>query len=407
MRRLARCLALVLSLAAPAAARAQTTRPDGAITIGRVDSIRSGVLNEWRKIWIYTPPSYDDTTYTPQRYPVLYLLDGDAHFHSVTGIIQALGTGVNATYVVPEMIVIAIPNTDRTRDLTPTHTDRGADGKPVPSFKTSGGMPNFLRFIKSELIPHVDSTFRTAPYRVFVGHSLGGIATIDALYTMPETFNAYVAIDPSLWWDDQLLLKQAKKFFTTANLAKRVLYVGQANTLDADDTTANVHHASIMQFDKILGTYNRSGIRYGYAYHHDDSHGSVPLITEYDALRFIFADYQLDLLRALGNPSYVTDHFARISSAFGYEVRPSEQMLDLLGHVGLSLGRDTTSALALLRMNAELYPKSAQVYDGLGDGWMAKGDTAQAIASFEKALAIRPGDAHAKEMLAKLRGKKK
>ena len=120
-------------------------------------------------------------------------------------------------------------------DLTPTHTELGFDGKPSPAMKTSGGMPTFLQFVQKELIPHIDSAYRTAPYRVFVGHSLGGITTIDAIYTMPETFNAYVAIDPSLWWDNGTLLKQAKERFSKPLPANRVLYVGQANTLNPDD----------------------------------------------------------------------------------------------------------------------------------------------------------------------------
>src|SRR6185503_6006540 len=76
------------------------------VTIGTTDSLYSATLKENRKFLVYTPPSYSDTTYSPRRYPVLYLLDGDAHFHSVTGLLQILGTGVNATYVVPEMIVV-------------------------------------------------------------------------------------------------------------------------------------------------------------------------------------------------------------------------------------------------------------------------------------------------------------
>jgi hypothetical protein len=181
--------------------------------IGKVDSLSSGILGEMRPYLVYTPPSYNDTTATPQHYPVLYILDGDAHFHSVTGLIQILGTGVNGTYVVPEMIVVAIPNTDRMRDMTPTNTEIGFDGKPQPGFRTSGGMPAFLRFIESELIPRVESQYRTMPYRIFVGHSLGGITTLNAIYTMPQTFHAYVAIDPSLSWDQQTMLRRAKEYF--------------------------------------------------------------------------------------------------------------------------------------------------------------------------------------------------
>jgi enterochelin esterase-like enzyme len=84
------------ALALPAMATAQG-RFARATTIGKVDSLESATLKERRHYLVYTPPSYDDTTTAPQRYPVLYLLDGDAHFHSVTGLIQILGTGVNGT----------------------------------------------------------------------------------------------------------------------------------------------------------------------------------------------------------------------------------------------------------------------------------------------------------------------
>ena len=361
----------------------------------------SGILKEQRKFLVYTPPSYGDTTYLPQKYPVLYLLDGDAHFHSVTGLLQILGTGVNGTFVVPEMMVVAIPNTDRTRDLTPTHVDKGPDGKPQPFLKTSGGMANFLRFLKSELIPKIDASYRTAPYRVLVGHSLGGIAAIDAIYTIPETFNAYVAIDPSLWYDDRLLLKKAKDFFSKPGLANRTLYVGQANTINADDTTSNMHFNSIVQFNSILQSYNQSGIRYGYKYYPEDSHGSVPLIAEYDALRFIFAGYNADLFKALERPAFIEDHFAKVSAMLGYTALPPEGMVDILGHIELS--RDTTKAIDLFQMNAELYPKSPHVYDALGEAWMAKGDTKKAIAAYERSVALNPNNQHAKDMIKKMK----
>jgi predicted alpha/beta superfamily hydrolase len=397
----AKWIALCLALCAPTFLVPVTVRgqspSSGDVTIGKRDSIWSATLKERRKYLVYTPPSYRDTTYLPRAYPVLYLLDGDAHFHSVTGLLQILGTGVNGTFVVPEMIVVAIPNTDRMRDLSPTRVDHGPDGKPMPGLATSGGMPNFLNFIKTELIPHVDSTWRTAPYRVFIGHSLGGITTIDALYTMPETFNAYVAIDPSLWWDDQVLLKKAKAVFSKPGLATRALYVGQANTINADDSTSNLHFNSIVQFNSILESYNKSGLRYAYKYYNSDDHGSVPMIAEYDALRFIFDGYKAPLLMSVDRPEFITEHFARVSEKMGYKVMPPEGMVDMLARIALS--RDTTKALTLLQLNSELYPKSPHAFVALGDLRKAKGDASGARSAYERALAINPEHKHAREML--------
>ena len=392
-------LALVLLLAPAATLRPQAS--NGGVTIGTTDSIWSPTLKENRRYLVYTPPSYSDTTHLPKRYPVVYLLDGDAHFHSVTGLLQILGTGVNATFVLPEMIVVAIPNTDRTRDLTPTHAEKDPTGKPQPGFKTSGGMPNFLHFIQGELIPKIERSYRTAPYRVLIGHSLGGIAAIDALYTMPETFNAYIAIDPSLWWDDRVLLRQAKERFGKPGLTGRTLFVGQANTISPGDTTLNVHFNSIIQFNSILETFNQSGLRYAYKYYPGDSHGSVPMIAEYDALRFIFDSYNVSLAEAIERPSYLTDHFARVSAALGYRVDPPEDVTDLIGRV--ALGRDTTAAIRILEMNAKLYPSSASALTSLGDAWVAKGDTTKAIGYYERAAAMRPGFKRPRDALAKVK----
>ncbi len=391
---------LLVLLLLPGLARSQAPLAKS-VTIGKVDSVWSATLKENRPYLVYTPPSYDDTTSTPQKYPVLYLLDGDAHFHSVTGLLQILGTGVNGTFVVPEMIVVAIPNTDRTRDLTPTRVGAGFDGKPQPFLKTSGGMPNFFTFLNTELIPRIDAGYRTTSYRVFVGHSLGGITTINALYTIPETFNAYVAIDPSLWYDNKLLLRQAKNFFSTANLKGKSLYVGQANTINPDDTTSNAHFESIVQFNGILETYNQTGLRYGYKYYPNDSHGSVPLIAEYDALRFIFDGYTVDLGRVLATPSLLPEHFRIVSAKLGSTFAPSERMIAMLAQFAMT--QDTAKAIEFYQIGLDLYPDSYRGYDRIGAAWMAKGDQKKARGYYEQALAKNPNDQNAKDMIKKMK----
>lgn len=394
-----RTTTLLLVLLVPQIASSQD-RFARATIIGHVDSVWSSTLKEQRPYLVYLPPSYDDTTSAPQRYPVLYLLDGDAHFHSVSGLIQILATGVNATYAIPEMIVVAIPNTDRTRDMTPTRVETGFDGKPSPFFKTSGGMGNFFTFLKAELIPAVENRYRTMPYRVLVGHSLGGITAINALYTIPEIFNAYVAIDPSLWWDDKTLLKQAKGYVSTARLDGRALYVAQANTINPDDTTSNRHFEAITQFNAVLEAYNRSGLRYAFRYYHQDDHGSVPLIAEYDALRFIFDGYRLPLQRVIATPPYLAEHYRAVSARLGATFLPSERMLAQLGTV--ILAQDTTKAIQFLELTTQLYPDRDRAYQQLGAIWRARGDRTRARSYLEQALARNPRNQTARELLNKL-----
>jgi predicted alpha/beta superfamily hydrolase len=382
--RLATALFLTIVLAFPARAQRRFER---ATNIGQLDSIRSATLNEVRPFLVYTPPSYSDSTVVPARYPVLYLLDGFEHFHAVSGLIQALGTGVNGTFAIPEMIVVAIPNVgaSRERDLTPTHATRGADGAELPDQSESGGGPAFLDFIRNELIPHIDAAYRTIPYRVFVGHSLGGITTLNALYTMPETFSAYVAIDPSLWWDKRVLLKKAKGFFETAHLDGKALWVAQANTITPGDTARNVHFESITAFDAVMKTFDRSGIRYGYRYYPQDSHGSVPLIAEYDALRFIFEAWDIPMQRILGDPSLLAEHFRSVSETLGATFEPSDGLLRLLSQAAPYV--DSTKAVTFAEMRVARFPDHPRPYEALGDFWAAKGDAAKARGYYEQALA--------------------
>jgi predicted alpha/beta superfamily hydrolase len=385
----------------PIIVNAQT---DNTISIGKIDSVWSGTLKETRKYLVYTPPGYNNNIYSRQKYPVLYLLDGDAHFHSVTGLLQFLGTGINGNYLIPEMIVIAIPNTDRTRDLTPTNASKGPDGKEVPFLKTSGGMSNFFSFLKNELIPHIDSGYHTSSYRMLVGHSFGGIAVINALYTIPETFNAYISIDPSLWYDNQLLLKKAKDYFSKAKLANKFLFVGQANTLQPGDTSRNLHFESILQFNGIMEAFNESGIHYKYKYYSEDDHGSVPLITEYDALRFIFEGYRGNAAKLSGNPSLVKEHFKDFSERMGATFLPPESTINTLGYQFMQT--DIDKAIQFFQLNIDMYPDSYNVYDSMGEAWMNKGDYKKATAYYEKSLALNPNNQGGKDMIKKMKEKK-
>lgn len=131
------------------------------IIIGSIDTVHSSILNENRPIWVHVPGSTQNNIYSPTRYPVIYLLDGDGHFDYLVGMMHQLSK-INGNTICPEMIVVGIPNTDRTRDLTPTHMNPTAqiDSNFV---KTSGGGEKFISFMEKELIPHIDSLYPTAP----------------------------------------------------------------------------------------------------------------------------------------------------------------------------------------------------------------------------------------------------
>jgi len=369
---------------------------DQRISIGKSDTLHSNILNEDRPYWVYVPP------YTPnsgKKFSVLYLLDGDAHFHSVSGLIQILGTGVNGTTIVPEMIVVAIPNTDRTRDLTPSHSEL-INGEVRNFLKSSGGGDKFLEFVKTELIPQIESSYPTHPFRVLVGHSFGGITAIQAMYTMPETFDAYIAIDPSLWWDKQLLLKKADSVFSTQKMENKYLFLAQANTLNPGEDT-NDHFGSIKEYLKVLESpANNSGIRWSYKYYPDDSHGSVPFISEYDGLRFIFRDFNPTFEKLGSDPDLLKKHFSQ------YGMTPPEETVNSFGYKALGR-KDPGLAKRYFQMNIEAHPESANAYDSMGELLLSEGDTLQAVKQYERSLELNPGNENAKKVINDVLAKRK
>lgn len=370
---------------------------DKKIVIGTIDSVQSKILNEKRKLWIHVPAG----AASGQRYPVVYLLDGDGHFSSVVGMIEQLST-INGNTICPEMIVVGIPNTDRTRDLTPTRAK--PSGYVDSNFvRTSGGGEQFLAFIEKELMPHIEALYPTAPYKMLIGHSLGGLMVMQTLIHHPQMFNAYVAIDPSMWWDRQTLLKEAKKALVTEKYPGKSLYLGIANTMEdgmdikkviIDTSQITEHIRAILDLDKHLTQNKQNQLKYKSKYYGDDSHGSVPLITEYDALRYIFDFYPLkmtqkDFTDTTGILATKMEKNAQLRSKnMGYKVDPPEGMINMLGYQSLN-GKHYKLAERYFKMNTINYPKSFNVFDSYGDYYLAIGDKKNAIANFEKALSIQ------------------
>lgn len=364
-----------------------------------IDTVYSDILKEKRPIWIYTP-AFDTSYFSKPAYPVLYVFDGDGYFASLVTLIQQL-SAINGNTVLPEMIIVGIPNTQghRTRDLTPINS----------SFdKTSGGGELFTRFLQTELIPYIDKNYATAPYRTLIGHSIGGLMAINTLINHTGLFNAYIAIDPSMFYDNDTLLKQTETALQQKNLKGSKLFLGIANTMNPgmdtaqvrNDTTQITHHIrSILKLTDNLKKNPSNNLKWAYRYYPDDDHASVPLIAEYDGLRFVFANnrfprnqpmnqffdktYTANDLKAL-----IMKHYKMISEEMGYQVRPSESLMNMFGYSFLQQ-KDNERAFIFFDVNINYYPKSFNVYDSMGDYYLANNNKVKAAEYFKKALAIK------------------
>lgn len=157
-------------------------------------NIYSESVNDTFRILVSLPDNY---SLNEQKYPVLYVLDGDIAFGMAASIARYLQIGDN----IPELIIVGIgygsidksAGEKRKRDYRPT---------------SANGAENFLSFLEEELIPHIDSNYRTVPDdRTINGYSIGGLFGLYSLFTKPEIFSRYILGSPSLSWDDYSIFK--------------------------------------------------------------------------------------------------------------------------------------------------------------------------------------------------------
>ena len=388
---------LAFFIAVPASAQDASR----SITIGERFAMSSAILDEERSYWVYVPASYQDTKYAPRRYPVLYLLDGGANFYSAAGTVQFMSSGSGGSIQIPELIIVAVLNTDRTRDLTPTHTLRRPEGDD-PSLKNSGGADAFLKFLNEELIPHVDRTYRTSAYRIIVGHSFGGLLALHALQSAPHMFQGYIAIDPSVFWDNQVLIRRAGGRLMNGDGRPRTVYL----CLSRSYATGYSGDAA-KAFAKHLQARAAAGLRSTLQYFDAEIHQSVAHIALYHALLFLFDGYKITPGQMFEQGSGLLAHFEKIAARLRIDVAdllPPERSVDQVAHAFLS-ARQADKAIELFKFNVSSHSTSFNAYDSLAQAYANKGDIQLAIDNYETSLGLNPDNQDARKRLADLRNR--
>jgi predicted alpha/beta superfamily hydrolase len=168
--------------------------------LGETRVIFSPRLKENRTLNIYLPEQYDSS----KPYPVIYLLDGSANedFVHIAGLLQFF----YMAYQVPPHILVGIANVDRKRDFT----FQSGIAALKKSYPTTGSSGHFIDFIEFELQPFIRSAYKTTGVNYIIGQSLGGLLALEILVKKPKLFTHYLVVSPSLWWDDESLLKSTR-----------------------------------------------------------------------------------------------------------------------------------------------------------------------------------------------------
>ena len=366
-------------------AKAQETKE---ISIGTVHQIHSNQLNEDREYWVNLPESYHEEGNSYKRYPILILLDGNAHFRSITGMVNYMSSGYNGNRVIPEMIVVAIQNVDRRRDFTP-------DKIITVRENNSGGGEKFLSFLEEELIPELDTNYRTDSYRILFGHSLGGLLATHAYMKEKSLFNAFIAVDPSFGtWDAETMDQKLEA--VTDQSFQRYLYLATANWGKRNIRNRDRH----VRLYESLNSKSPGEFAAKLEYFENENHGSVPPIAFYQGISSMFDGYGISY-RDIKSLDQLLQHFQLISQRLSFDFSPSESLVNQIGYGFLQSRNPEEQAKALdfFLLNTKNFPGSYNAFDSLGDAYETLGDAKKAIESYQQSLNLNPAHEHAKNKI--------
>ena len=385
--------------------QAQNSADNYLYKIGEQQSIYSEILQENRDIWVQLP---DGGNINPNlKYPVVYVLDGGVQMSALATVYDYYW----GNYL-PRMILVGISNrTNRTRDLTTSEIDN-------PNMET-GGAEKFIEFLEKELIPYIEDKYPVSTYRTLIGHSYAGLFTVNALINHPQLFSNYIAIDPSMDWDDQKLLKEATAKLKTEKFDGKSLFVTLASPLDREDETLGIEDVlksnsenSLVSRSKLLliraaeKEASTNHLNISWKYYPEDIHGTVSLPSILDGMKWLFEWYQLKDAAAYNNPettakeleNLLNEREKTLSEHFGYAAPVAdEELLNMGGYMYMQMGQNDKAKL-FFEAQVKYYPWSANAYDAMADFYISQNDKKQAIENLQKAYELSGDDSYKSKM---------
>lgn len=366
----------MIGFSAPAALADGSTIPIQPI---RIEKIASAKVGETREFWVSLPDRYSESS---EKYPVLYMLDGEFNFNS--GVIGGLRHAAQMGEI-PEFIIVGIKNTDRSKDIFPevvTYADGSKDG---------GRADKFLDFIRDELIPHIDKNYRTENFRLLYGTSNTGFTAVYALFRNPDLANDYIAASatlrvPFFRSNQDRLLRDFK------GGKRRLALVMGENDLP---TVLSGNGELKEKFDSLAPSDLSCRLSViGNA-------GHVPNNSLRQGLADLFEGWKITRPLSENTFAEIRAQVDRRAEKYGV---PGKLPEDDLGELGRNLlgEKKYAKAIEVLQYRTELYPRSADARVALGDAYRQGGQSVKARECYQQALALAPGHAAATSRLEEL-----
>lgn len=344
-----------------------------ATSFGSKYTLESKILNEARNYWVRLPASYNNQSYDRQSYPVMYVLDGKSAFFPIVGVVSFMSEKESVNFQIPEMIVVGVETENRIKDLTPIPSTKMPDGQDAKTesqklmMAGGGGGEVFFRFLTEELFPKIEKDYRTIPYRMYVGHSLGGLTTAYTLLKYPGIFNSYLSIDGSLWWDNGKYVREAP--FDLKNGKSKTIQRFYISVVDSTQAGAgNMFHVRcIHQLAKALQDAAPANVQAKLEVIRDTDHSSIPLLSWYNGLRYIFESYDVSHYSFTANPESIESHYANLEKTIGLKMSPPQDVIEIVLHYLTAPNRypDKEKALKVAKMGLKYYPHAPFILEKL------------------------------------------
>jgi predicted alpha/beta superfamily hydrolase len=377
-------------------ARAQ----NGAASPWLKDTFQSGKLNEQRTLFIATPANYNTSK---QSYPVLVILDAEDQPQFAAAVANVAFLASRGA--IPEMLIVGIANgKDRTHDMTPAAT-----GPTAKTFPTAGGSATFASFLIDEVLPKIRAKYRTLPSTVLAGHSFGGLFALDVAATSrASAFSGIVAMSPSLWWNDSIPARDYATAIAKSTATTR-LFTTSGGLEPAIAVTTK-------RFVERLDSIKPATLAFASNFYPENTHGLTPEPSLVDGLRFVYQPVSLarspmqqlgpnsDSAAVVNAITQSEDAYVRGARSLGLPDRFPEAPMNQMGYAVLQQLKLPKVAIWMFRKNVANHPDSPNVYDSLGDGLLAVGDSTGARTQFRMArdVAVRLGQPVAEDTQKKL-----
>lgn len=241
------------------------------LAIGETFRLSSKILGEERVINVYLPPGYAEGD---TRFPVLYMPDGGIKedFPHITG---AVDVSIKNAVIRP-ILVVGIENTERRRDLVMA-SDVAEEREMAPR---AGGADKFRAFLRDELKPEIARRYRVNAESAIVGESLAGLFVVETLLIEPTLFDAYIAGDPSVWWNRQAVVRSADARLDAWGQPSKMLFIATADHAEMIEGVAILADA--------IARHTASGIVLLHMPMPDERHNTIFPFAALRGIRWVF-----------------------------------------------------------------------------------------------------------------------